>query len=94
MFGSPSRESSDEGNEQQTSGTGYNPPDDSLLQRRAVPPGDEAMKQGPTKREGCPKREHLEVKEVLGLIDTWLGWLEAGSFTRNPLAAHAPSENP
>ncbi len=31
--------------------------------------------------------EHLEVKEVLGLIDTWLGCLEAGSFTRNPLAA-------
>ena len=29
--------------------------------------------------------EHLNVAMVLGLIETWLGWLEAGEFQSNPL---------
>lgn len=31
--------------------------------------------------------EHLDVKKVLGTIEEWLGQLEAGSFTVNPLTA-------
>jgi predicted metal-dependent hydrolase len=29
--------------------------------------------------------EQLAVSSVLGLIETWLGWLEAGEFNENPL---------
>lgn len=29
--------------------------------------------------------EQLAVSSVLGLIETWLGWLEAGGFGENPL---------
>jgi predicted metal-dependent hydrolase len=29
--------------------------------------------------------ERLNLGDVLGLIEQWLGWLEAGDFARNPL---------
>ena len=31
------------------------------------------------------RHEQLNVAMVLGLIETWLGWLEAGGFNENPL---------
>jgi predicted metal-dependent hydrolase len=36
-----------------------------------------------------PVHEQLAVKAVLALIETWLGWLEAGGFNENPLGSQA-----
>lgn len=36
------------------------------------------------------EHERLDVTRVLVLIETWLGWLEAGGFARNPLHAQPP----
>lgn len=38
--------------------------------------------------------ERLDLRMVLALIETWLAWLEAGEFTRNPLREQpAPTLN-
>ncbi len=36
-----------------------------------------------------PEYERLDLRMVLALIETWLGWLEAGEFMRNPLREQA-----
>jgi predicted metal-dependent hydrolase len=38
----------------------------------------------------APRHEHLELQPVLGLIEAWLGRLEAGGFERNPLGDTPP----
>lgn len=38
----------------------------------------------------APRHEHLELGQVLGLIEEWLARLEAGRFERNPLDDTAP----
>jgi predicted metal-dependent hydrolase len=38
----------------------------------------------------APRHEHLELEPVLGLIEQWLGRLEAGEFRRNPLDENPP----
>ncbi|MGC3959487.1 MAG: DUF309 domain-containing protein [Verrucomicrobiota bacterium] len=59
------------------------------LQKERLRPSAALFKLARTNLSQYPSvQEHLDLREVLGLIEVWLGWLEAEDFTRNPLHEH------
>lgn len=58
------------------------------LQKERLRPAAALFKLARTNLSKYPRtHEHLDLALVLALIETWLGWLESGGFTRNPLCA-------
>jgi predicted metal-dependent hydrolase len=56
------------------------------LQKERLRPSAALFKLARTNLSKYPKsHEQLDLVVVLGLIETWLGWLEADDFVRNPL---------
>jgi predicted metal-dependent hydrolase len=61
------------------------------LQKNRLRPAAALFKLAQTNLRKYPVvHEHLDVAAVLGLIAEWLGRLEEGDFTQNPLSINAP----